>query len=198
MQRQTRSLIRKAQLFTVPPYAVALVMTVLIASISDRLQSRGIAVACAYCIGVAGWGILLGLDAHTTSSHILSVRYFGCVLVVVPAYAGIPLQLSWVSSNNPTQSQRAVGLAMLQAVGQAGSFVGSFSFPSKEGPQYKKGVAINIAFQLLGAALALAMTMYCRLENRRRDKVEGGRPATAEGLDVKTHFEKAPGFRFTV
>lgn len=31
----------RAQLFTVPPYAVALAVTVIVASISDRMQSRG-------------------------------------------------------------------------------------------------------------------------------------------------------------
>ena len=173
-------------------------MTVLIAAISDHFQSRGIAVACAYSIGVAGWAILLGVDASSKSAHSLGVRYFGCCLVVVPAYAGIPIQLSWVAANNPTQTQRAVCLGMLQCVGQIGSFVGSFGFPSKHGPQYISGVSINIAFQLFGACLALFMTMWYRVQNRKRGTAEGGRPASQEGLDIKTHFENAPGFRYTV
>lgn len=79
-----------------------------------------------YTIGIIGWVILLVVDATNTARYSLSWRYFGCVCVVAPAYATIPLQLSWVSGNNPSQTQRAVALGMLNTIGQLGSILGSF------------------------------------------------------------------------
>lgn len=153
---------------------------------------NSIPLACTYLIGVVGWALLLSLNATSKASSILSARYFGVVCVVAPAYATIPLQLSWVSSNNPAQTQRAVALGMLNTIGQLGSILGSFSFPSSEGPQYKRGVGVNIGFQCFGAAVALAMTAWLRRENRRRDSVEG-KPMGTEGLDVQTDFDLAKG-----
>lgn len=71
-------------------------------------------------------------------------------------------------------------------------------FPSKEGPQYRKGGIVNVTFQCLGLVLVLAMTAWYRYENKRRDKVEGGRPAKGEVVDTLHQFDLAPGFRYVV
>jgi hypothetical protein len=41
--------------------------------------------------------------------------------------------------------------------------------------------------------MALILSMYLRYENRRRDRVEGGRPTETGGLDVQRDFDKAKG-----
>jgi hypothetical protein len=82
---------------------------------------------------------------------------------------------------------------MLNTIGQLGSILGSFSFPSSESPRYVRGVAVNIAFQCFGAAVALLLSGYFRFENKRRDKVEGGRPTDTTGLNVQEDFDLAKG-----
>jgi hypothetical protein len=67
------------------------------------------------------------------------------------------------------------------------------SFPSKEAPRFHKGTSVNIAFQCFGLVLALCMTASYRYENRRRDKIEGGRPAFGEALNVQEECDLAPG-----
>lgn len=66
-------------------------------------------------------------------------------------------------------------------------------FPSKEGPQFHKGCILNITFQCLGLLIMLGMTTYFRLENKRRDKVEGGRPPKGSYLETFEKFDLAPG-----
>lgn len=39
----------------------------------------------------------------------------------------------------------------------------------------------------------IGMTTYYRLENRRRDKVEGGRPQPGTQLETVKQFDLAPG-----
>jgi hypothetical protein len=69
-------------------------------------------------------------------------------------------------------------------------------FPSKEKPQFKKGCSINVAFACIGFTIVTCMSIYYRWENRRRDKVEGGRPPVGAHLEVIEKFDLAPGFRY--
>lgn len=80
-----------AQLYTVPPYAVALVFMTLVSAISDRMRSRGIFVALVFTISSIGWIILL---AVVDNNH---ARYFATFCIVIGGYAAIPLWV-WPSS----------------------------------------------------------------------------------------------------
>jgi hypothetical protein len=59
-----------------------------------------------------------------------------------------------------------------------------------------------LLFRRSGLAIALALTTYFRLENRRRDRKEGGRPLKNTVIeDVLTKFDRATGsfsFLFSV
>ncbi|KAH8799261.1 MFS general substrate transporter [Flagelloscypha sp. PMI_526] len=181
-----------AQLYTVPPYAVALVFMTLVASISDRLQSRGIPTASVFAISSIGWIILLTVEKN------LHARYFATFCCVIGGYAAIPLIMSWVSNNSGSQSQRATGLGLLNSVGQCLSILASFIFPTKEGPKWIKGFGVNLAFSLFAMCIALGLSAYFRWENRRRDKVEGPPPPKGTVLDVIKLHDLAPGFRYVV
>ncbi|GAA5823381.1 hypothetical protein JCM10212_005675 [Sporobolomyces blumeae] len=187
-----------AQLYSVPPYAVALVFMLLLATYSDRKQTRGIPIMTVFAIGIVGWSILLGIEPHGATHAELRARYFGVICVVVAGYSAIPLIMSWQAGNSACESQKAVSLGMLNSVGQCLSILASFLFPSKEGPRFVKGASLNIAFQALGLLITLGMTTYYRMENRRRDKRDGGRPL--KGLPIEglhTEYDHAAGFRYT-
>ena len=186
----------QAQLFTVPPYAVALVFMLLMTTFSDRYQTRALPAASVFIIGIVGWTILLTVNAHKPTASELHARYFGCICVVTAGYTNIPLIISWVSGNTGNQSQRAANLGMLNTLGQCMSLAAAFLFPSKEKPQFKKGCTVNIAFACLGLCIMLGMTTFYRLENKRRDKVEGGRPPKGAHLNTIEEFDLAPGFRY--
>ncbi|KAJ7176139.1 major facilitator superfamily domain-containing protein [Mycena crocata] len=186
-----------AQLYTVPPYVVALVFMLLMSSYSDRYQTRGIPVAIVFCIAITGWSLLLGVSPIKPTEAALNARYFGCICVVTAGYSNIPLIMSWQSGNTGSQSQRAVSLGMLNTIGQCLSVLAAFLFPSTEGPKYIKGCATNIAFSCLGLILTLGMTAYYRIENRRRDKDEGGPPPKDMALNVLEEYDLAKGFRYT-
>ncbi|KAJ7146696.1 MFS general substrate transporter [Mycena epipterygia] len=190
-----------AQLYTVPPYVVSLVFMLLISTYSDRAQSRGLPVASVFCIAIVGWALLYGISPVHASASALRARYFGCICVVTAGYSNIPLIISWQSANTPAQSQRAVSLGMLNAVGQCLSVLAAFLFPTPEGPRYVKGCATNLAFAVLGLLLTLGVTAWLRWENDRRDTLEGGRPGEEgwqgpEG-NLLEEYDLARGFRYT-
>lgn len=194
----------RAQLFTVPPYAVAFVVMFIFNRASDRLQSRGIPCALVFLLSFIGWIILLGVH------HNNHARYFATFLIVIGGYCAIPLNMAWASNNSGSQSQRAVWLGMLNSVGQCLSILAAFAFPTKQAPFYHEGVSLkyaysshlhsdialhrilivtllrihSIAFSLFAMVLSLAMSAYYRWENKRRDTEEGGRPPKSQVLNV--------------
>lgn len=182
----------RAQLFTVPPYAVALVVMFILNAMSDHLRSRNIFVAIVFTINSIGWIILL---AVVSNQH---ARYFACFCITIGGYAAIPLIMSWTANNNGSQSQRAVALGMLNSLGNWSSICSAFIFPTSQKPKWHTGFGLNLAFSLLAIIISLGMTMYYRMENKRRDRVEGGPPADGLVIDVVNQHDLAPGFRYVV
>ncbi|BEI84346.1 hypothetical protein CcaverHIS002_0409500 [Cutaneotrichosporon cavernicola] len=185
----------RAQLMTVPPYAVALVFMLLLTTFSDWKQARGIPAACVFALGIIGWAVLMSVPPKHATAAQFSARYFACILIVTAGYTNIPIIIAWTAGNSPNESQRAASLGMLNSVGQCLSVAAAFLFPKTEGPAYKKGSSVNLAFQCLGLAIAVAMTTWFRIENRRRDRVE--RPEERVEVVEEDKFGRAAGFRYT-
>jgi hypothetical protein len=100
--------------------------------------------------------------------------------------------MAWVSNNCPSQSQRAANLGMLNSLGQCLSILAAFIFPTSEGPTWRKGFGVNLAFNLLAIVIALALTVYFRMENKRRDKREGGKPHVGTPQNFQA-YDLSPG-----
>ena len=79
----------RAQLLTVPPYAVCAVVLCLVSYVSDRLQSRGLPVAFSSALG--GVGYLLLLTVHD-NNH---VRYFATFCITSGTYSVIGMVIAW-------------------------------------------------------------------------------------------------------
>lgn len=77
----------QAQLYTVPPYVVALVVMLLISTYSDHYQTRGIPVAFVFLVGIIGWTLLYTITPVKASESMLAARYFACICIVVSGYS---------------------------------------------------------------------------------------------------------------
>ncbi|KAK4192336.1 tannase and feruloyl esterase-domain-containing protein [Podospora australis] len=95
----------KAQLMTVPPYAVAYVVQILVAFSADHSNSRGIHVSISALLGAAGFiaSALLPPESH-------SARYGCLILASAGSFSTVPPLLGWLTSN--VHSTAAVGLAI--------------------------------------------------------------------------------------
>jgi MFS family permease len=102
--------------------------------------------------------------------------------------------MAWVSNNCPSQSQRAANLGLLNSLGQCLSILAAFIFPTEEGPTWRKGFGVNLAFNLLAIVIALCLTVYFRMENKRRDKREGGKPPVGTPQNFQA-YDLSPGKR---
>lgn len=87
---------------------------------------------------------------------------------------------------------------IIGSAGQCLSILASFSFPDSEEPRYIKGISLNIAFNALGIFISLGMSLYYKIENARRDRVEGGRRLEGKIMNVVEEHDLARGFRYVI
>ncbi|KIP12114.1 hypothetical protein PHLGIDRAFT_27519 [Phlebiopsis gigantea 11061_1 CR5-6] len=180
----------RAQLLTVPPYAVCAVVLCLLSYSSDRLQSRGLCVAFSSSLG--GIGYLLLLTVHE-NNH---VRYFATFCITSGTYTVIGVIIAWFSHNLGSETKRATGVPLYMAIGQCGSVLGTHLFPATDGPRYTKGFAVSCALEFLGAVAAVVLTVSYRLDNRARDRKYGKVKDINATVETRVLADKAPMFRY--
>lgn len=99
---------------TVPPYAVAYVVTLAVSWSADHFNRRGLHSAVFATIGACGFlaSAVLPPDAYT--------HRYGCLIVAASgAFACIPPLLGWLSSN--LFSTASIGLAIAINIGFGGA-----------------------------------------------------------------------------
>lgn len=153
----------RAQLMTVPPYAVAYVVTLAVAWSADRHNARALHSALFATVGAVGFmaSALLPPDAYT--------ERFGCLIVACSgAFACIPPLLGWLSSNLQTTAAAGLAIALNVSFGAPGQIVGVFIYvPRERARGYPTGHWTNAALLFFVAAGCLGLRSYYRWRNAR-------------------------------
>jgi len=121
----------KAQLMTVPPYAVAYVVTILVSYSADHFNARALHSAIFATIGAAGF-----IGSATLPVHSYTQRY-GCLIVAASgAFSCIPPLLGWLSSNMHSTAAAGLAIALNISFGAPGQIAGVWIYTAGEA---KKG-----------------------------------------------------------
>ena len=83
----------KTQLYSVPPWAVAFCMSMIIATFSDWLRMRYTFVMIPLAMTVAGYAILLSVH------HNINAMYAALFLAAAGNYSAMPVIICWFNSN---------------------------------------------------------------------------------------------------
>ena len=135
----------QAQLWSVIPYAVASVLTVAIAFVSDRLKLRGVVMLFTLIPAIIGYAVIANISvAHP------KVKYGMTFLMATGMYASVPPVLVWNSNNSAGRYKRATTTALQLMIANSGGFVATFIYPNKQGPQFHKGHTVVLGL-LVGA-----------------------------------------------
>jgi MFS family permease len=132
-----------AQLWSVIPYAVAAVVTVFIAVLSDRLKRRGTIMLFTLPVSIIGYAVIANV-------HNSKVKYGMTFLMATGLYSSVPPVLVWISNNSAGHYKRATATALQLAIANCGGFVTVFVYPKKQGPQYHKGHSIILGLLCAG------------------------------------------------
>ncbi|KAL2197060.1 putative MFS transporter [Corynascus similis CBS 632.67] len=155
-----------AQLMTVPPYAVAAIMTLVVAFTSDRLKVRGIVMLCTMPIAIIGYAVIanVGDDKPT-------VKYGMTIMMTTGIYSSVPPVLAWLSNNSAGHYKRATAAALQLAIANCGGILSVFLYPNADGPVFYRGHTVILGLLTVGWFLILTSVLVCVKINR--DKVEG-------------------------
>ncbi|PIG88140.1 MFS transporter [Aspergillus arachidicola] len=150
----------QAQLFTVPPYAVAYVVTLGLAWLSDRLKCRG-AIACGSQVMASVAFVIqacLPAEAYTA-------RYAFLVIATTGAFGGLPSLNAWVGDNIHTTTARSITTALNISFSGPGQIIGVWIYRAQDAPAYRLGHGVNAGMSFLAAVLAFVLTIYYRRQN---------------------------------
>ncbi|KIY65803.1 permease of the major facilitator superfamily [Cylindrobasidium torrendii FP15055 ss-10] len=157
----------RAQLFTVPPYAAAYVVTVFASYTADRFNRRGLVAASFAAIGAIGFITSACLPANAYAH-----RYGALVIATSGSFACIPPLLGWLSSNMRSTATTGLAVALNISWGAPGQIVGVWIYKADEAKRgYPTGHWTNAA--LLMVSVTGCLILHC-IYTRRNSRLAPG------------------------
>jgi hypothetical protein len=130
----------EAQLLSVPPYAVASVVGVCTALLSDYMRVRGKLILFSLPLAIIGYVLIARVSSNVT-------KYGLTFLMASGIYGSVPPLLVWILNNSAGHYKRATAGAMQVCMANCGGIVAAFLYPDSEKPAYVK--SHNIILGLL-------------------------------------------------
>ncbi|EEH35030.2 hypothetical protein PAAG_06077 [Paracoccidioides lutzii Pb01] len=183
----------RAQLLSVPPYAVAAVLTITVGYIADRTRQRGLCNIAVSVLGVVGFSMLLG-------SQNPSVKYAGTFLGAMGIYPAISNTISWASNNTEGVYKRGVTLGIVIGWGNLQGCVTSNIYRGQDRPEFYPGHSTVLGYLLL-FQLGGSVAQYLLLRRENRKRLCGERDHWIQGLDAKQvemRGDMRPDFIYTL
>lgn len=179
------------QLLSVPPYAVAAVLTVVVGFWSDRTQKRGVFNMGCAGVGIAGFVMLM---ASTSPG----VQYAGTFLGACGIYPSISLTIAWVANNVEGVYKRGIVLGFVIGWGNLNGIVSSNIY--RNPPRYFSGHGTVTAY-LVVCMLGGSLLMYVLLDRENKKRRRGERDHWVEGktvAEINALGDKRPDFMYTL
>jgi len=160
----------QAQLLTVPPYAVATILTVIVAVLAEKTKRRSPYVVASSSLAIIGYIILLTAPVKKPG-----VSYFGTILAAAGIYPSCAIVLSWATANVSGQTKRATATAMTITIGNCGAIIGTQLYRPKTSPRFKLGHSFALGYLVANLLVTGTLWVSLRRENRiKREKAERG------------------------
>ncbi|KAL1990930.1 hypothetical protein VTN49DRAFT_5434 [Thermomyces lanuginosus] len=149
----------EAQLWSVIPYAVAALFTVIVAIVSDRIRLRGVMMLITLPFAIAGYAAIANITAPR-------IRYGMTFLMATGMYSSVPCILVWNSNNSAGSYKRATTSAVQLAIANCSGFVATFIYPARDKPLFRRGHNVSLGLLVAAWFLILANVLYCAKINR--------------------------------
>jgi hypothetical protein len=151
-----------AQLYTVPPYAAAYGVTMIMAWLSDRYKTRGIIAGSCTLVGGIAFATLAALPTAS-----FSARYGLLVIATCGVFGGLPSLCAWVGDNSRSTTGAALATALNIALSGPSQIIGVWIYRAQDKPFYKLGHAVNSALVLMTSICCFSLTIYYRRKNAK-------------------------------
>jgi Major Facilitator Superfamily len=156
----------QAQLLTVPPYAIAFIVTIAFAVVSEKFGQRGPFIAAGSATAIIGYIILF-------TDHGPGVSYLGTIFAAAGIYPAVALTLAWPANNVSGQTKRAVAGAMQISIGNLGAVLGTQLYRTETAPRYYLGHGFALGYLVANIIVTATTWWLLKRENARRNKGHG-------------------------
>ncbi|KAI0743512.1 MFS general substrate transporter [Daedaleopsis nitida] len=150
-----------AQLFTVPPYAIAFCVVTTIAYTADRYDIRSWCSVC--CFAICGVSFLIEGSLPATA---FTARYAVLCVAVSFAFSIAGPTLSWLTGNLRGTGASTLAVPLNGSVATFGQITGIFIYKSRESPGFPTGHYTNAGFMFSGAIAGLVLRYVYTRRNR--------------------------------
>ncbi|KAF9889260.1 hypothetical protein FE257_007573 [Aspergillus nanangensis] len=158
-----------AQLTSAPPYVAGAISSIIFARLSDHFFWRMPFVATPMIIVTVAYSIIISLKGAMEEKR--GVAYFAVVLAVVGIYPIQAAAASWNANNIAPASRRAIGIALMNCVGNIGGILGSFMYLESENPTYYTGFGLSLALGACGFIMSLVLEWTYKMGNSKKAKM---------------------------
>ena len=183
----------EAQVQTIPIYAAAFVVALATAWTSDRLHHRFSFVMIGVSINILGYIVLLVQAAAS-----VKVRYMALYFVLCGLWIASPVVIVWASNNLGGHYKRAIGVAIVNGMGNMAGFVAGNVFIASQSPRYPVGYGAILAMSVLAGVAATMFYLGLRRENRKRDRGERDELFEMNKEELDNAGDDDPRFRFAL
>lgn len=154
----------KTQLLSVPPYAIAFVLTMAAATLADRCHRRGFIAISTLSLGVVG--SVLNLTCTSVGA-----RYTAQCLMVSSIYSTAPSLLTWVPNNAAAYGRRATAVGIVFVTSNAAGMVAMWLYPTSTAPRYLFATSFNLSIICIELALiALQIALLAHLNRKKKER----------------------------
>ncbi|KAJ6503584.1 major facilitator superfamily domain-containing protein [Mycena sanguinolenta] len=178
----------KAQLMSVPPFSVALVVSVITSWISDRYQCRGAVTVFCSVLCTVGFGMFLGSENH-------KVQYGSLFLSIPGIYSLAPTVSTWNANNSAPHFRRSTAIAIGFIMTNSGGILATWVLSTLSAPpRYTMGTKLLLIFSVIMGFFAVLNIVYLKRENSKKQaQVDAG----PREYDVKLG-DKSPLFIYSL
>ncbi|PSK35935.1 hypothetical protein B9Z65_5750 [Elsinoe australis] len=180
----------QAQLLTIPPYALATILCIVYALVSERYKKRAVFIIFSSTIAIIGYIILL---SNKNPRARPGVSYLGTFFAAAGIYPSVALGLSWPAMNVSGQTKRAAANGLQITVGNLGAILGTQLYRATDGPRYIVGHSMALAYLCGNIIVVTILFFLLRAENRKRDAL----PKETVEHQGEWRGDEDPRWRFT-
>ncbi|KXN84147.1 hypothetical protein AN958_00389 [Leucoagaricus sp. SymC.cos] len=152
----------RAQLMTVPPFAVAFVIAMISAWVSDRYHCRGLVLVISSLMSVIGFAMFLGSARH-------SVQYGSLFFSIPGAYMTAPTLSTWPANNATPHTCRATAIVIGFILTNFGGILATWLLGSLSPPPRYTGATLTLLiFSVLIVVFSAFDWWYLWDQNRKK------------------------------
>ncbi|KAF9445153.1 MFS general substrate transporter [Macrolepiota fuliginosa MF-IS2] len=152
----------RAQLMTVPPFAVAFVTATISAYISDRYRCRGLILIISSLMCVIGFAMFLGSAKH-------DVQYGSLFFSIPGTYIVAPTVSTWLANNAAPHARRATAIAIGFILTNSGGILATWLLGSlSPAPRYTKATITLLVFSIFMAIFSGLNWYYLWDQNKKK------------------------------